>query len=94
MSLRSNKELQFSTCICGEPTCKLGKAKKGKLFCRGEGEVGRGFYKQNVHWKKLGVSSIVAFHWLSYDSLSLAELLPGNQKIFLPSAGGSKVVTS
>ena len=31
-----------------------------------------GSYKQIVHWGKLEIQSIVAFHWLSGDSLSLA----------------------
>ena len=46
--------------------------KQQQFFYR-EGEMGRGYYKQKVHWRKLGVWSIVAFqgfnltvsHWLS-----------------------------
>ena len=34
------------------------------LFYREEG-AGRGYYKQRVHWRKLGAQSVVAFHWLS-----------------------------
>lgn len=38
-----------------EIACKSGKAKE-KLFYRGEGKVGRGYYNsQKVHWRKLGV---------------------------------------
>lgn len=74
-------------------THKLGKTKEWKLFFRGEGAIGRDCDKQNVHWRKLGVRSIAAFHWLSGDCLSLAEVLPGKEKIFLPPAGGSKAVS-
>lgn len=50
--------------------------KKRKLDC----------YKRRVHWKKLEAQSVVVFHWLSYLSLSLAGLLPGQEKIFFPTA--------
>ena len=50
--------------------------KKRKLDC----------YKGRVHWKKLEAQRVVAFHWLSYVSLSLAGLLPGQEKIFFPTA--------
>lgn len=33
--------------------------------------------KQNVHWRQLGVSRVMAAHWLSCNSLSLAVLLLG-----------------
>ena len=50
-----------------------------------------GCYK---HWSKLGVQSIVAFHQLSCDSISLPGLLPDNRRIFFFSSSyrGSKVV--
>ena len=78
-----------------QTTCKSDEAKERKLyFYRGDWESGRGCYKKEVHWKILGrVQSTVAFHWPSCDSLSLAELLPGKEKIFLPPAGGGKVVS-
>ena len=76
-----------------QSTCKSSKAKQRRLFYRGEGEVGRDCYKQKVHWRKLEVQSVVAFHWLSCDSLSLAELLPGKEKFFLPPTGSSKIVS-
>ena len=47
-------------------------------------EFGRGCYKSKVHWNKLGVGSVVAFHWLIYEGLSVAKLLPGKEKILLP----------
>ena len=61
-----------------------------------------GFYKQKVHWSKLGVKSIVTFHWLSWDCLPLAGLLQGREgmgkgreeNIFLPPAAGSKASSS
>ena len=71
-------------------TFKSDKRKEKKLFFR-EGEVGKGCYKQNVYWRKLGVHSMVNFHWLSCESLWLVELLPGKEKFFLPPAEGSKV---
>lgn len=40
--------------------------------------------------KELRVQSKVAFHWLSLDSLSLAELLPGQEeKAFLLPVGSA-----
>ena len=43
----------------------------------------RDCYKQKIHWRKLGVWSIVSFHWLNCDCLSLAEFSTGKGKIFL-----------
>lgn len=40
-----------------------------------EGEIERGSYEPRVHWRKLGVSSVEASHWLNCDRLSLAGLL-------------------
>lgn len=51
-----------------------------------------GCYKQKVHWRKQS-SKYSGFLWLSCDSLSLVELLPGEGKTFLPPAGGGKVVS-
>lgn len=36
---------------------------------------------------KLGFQNVVAFLWLSYNSLSLAEWLPGKKKIFFLPTG-------
>ena len=44
-------------------------------------------YKQIVDWGNLEIQSVVAFHWLSCDSLSLATLLPGKEKALFPFAG-------
>ena len=74
-------------------TCKTGKAKEKKDFYTGEREFGRGCYKRKVHWRKLGFWNMVGFHWLSWDSLWLAKLLPGEEKIFLPLDGSCKVVS-
>ena len=41
-------------------TCMSGLTKERR---RG---TGRGCYKQKVHWRELGVQSIVVFYWLSY----------------------------
>ena len=43
---------------------KSSEAKERKLSDGGEGEAGRNCYKQKVHWRKLGLRSMVAFHWL------------------------------
>ena len=53
------------------------------ILYRRERRVGLGYYKQRAHWRKLGVLSVVAFHWLSCCSFSLAGQLPGKEKIFL-----------
>ena len=60
----------------------MGKTKERKLL-RGEREVGTDCYKQKSHGRKLGVQSTVAFHWLSCDSLFLAELLQSKENSFL-----------
>lgn len=61
------------------------------LLKRGKGSW-QGYSKQSAV-EKMRVQSIVAFHWLSCDNLSLAEMLPSKEKIFLPPDGGSKVVS-
>ena len=63
--------------------CKPGKAKERKLSYKGERATGRDCYKWKVHWRKWRAQGIVDFHWLRRDSLSLAELLPGKEKLFL-----------
>ena len=45
---------------------KSSDAKERKLSDGGEGEAGRNCYKQKVHWRKLGLRSMVAFHWLDW----------------------------
>lgn len=52
-------------------------------FYRGNGGL-RGDVVNRVHWRKMRVRSIVAFHWLNYNSLSLAEWLLGQETIPLP----------
>lgn len=46
---------------------------------------------KQVHWRKLGAQSLVASHWLSGESLSLAGLLPGVQESLSSSRGVNKV---
>ena len=72
---------------------KQATAKVIEEFREQRGKMGdeEGCYKQEVHWSKLGVGSVVAFHWLSCDSFLLAPLLPGREKIILPPAGVVKV---
>ena len=57
--------------------------KEERHFYRGKGGVGRGYYKQRVHWSKLGFWSVVAFHWLRWSNLSLV----GQGKNCFPPAG-------
>ena len=61
--------------------------KKGDQTSFIEGTVGRGCYKQKVHWRKLGIWRVLAFHWLNFGSPSLAGLLLGKEKFFFPEAG-------
>ena len=75
----------------GKPHASLVKQKRRNLLRRRGPR--RGCYKPQIHWRKLRVQSIVAFHWLSCDNLSLAEMLPSKEKIFLPPDGSSKVVS-
>ena len=39
-----------------------------------------GACKLSIHWRELKVPSVVTFHWLSYGSLPLAELLLGREE--------------
>lgn len=55
------------------------KREKEIVFYKGDG--GGGSYKQIVHWGKLEIQSVVAFHSLSGDTLSLATLLPDKKKV-------------
>ena len=63
---------------------KSKERRRGTLFYWGKGEIGRGCYKQKVHW------SIVVFHWLNCD-LSLAGLLLEEEKNLSSSCWSSKV---
>ena len=66
-----------------EPQAKPRSKRRGLLlYEEGGGRSWRGCCKQKLHWSKLGVGSLVASHWLSFDWLSLAELLPGWRKAF------------
>ena len=61
-----------------------GTLKAGNILLQRKGRSWEGLYEQKVHWTTLGVLSMMAFHWLSCDSFSLAGLLPGQKKIFPP----------
>ena len=78
-SPRISKELQFGVCNYGEPHASPEQQGEEKLFHRGKEEVGRAIVNK-VHWRRLGLGSVVAFHCLSCDSLSLAELLAGQEE--------------
>lgn len=70
----------------GKPYASPENKGEGNSFIEEMG-VQRGFCKQRVHWMKLGFQNVVAFLWLSYNSLSLAEWLPGKKKIFFLPTG-------
>ena len=71
-----SKELQFGVCNYGKPHASPEQQGEEKLFYRGEEEVGRAIVNKELR------GGVVAFHWLSCDSLSLAELLLGKKKSF------------
>ena len=77
----SCKELPSWICNYGKPHAS--QVKQRIFSYRGQREGRRHCYKQKVHWRKLGVCYVVAFNWLRNDSLSLAELLPREELIFL-----------
>ena len=53
------------------------------LFCRGKGGTQRGCYEHSPLEDNENFE-MLAFHWLSYNSFSLAEWLLGEEKILLP----------
>ena len=79
----NSKELQFGTCYPWHTTGKSGEQSRGTFFYRREGGLGGAVITKRAHWRKLGVGSVVAFHWLSCGNLSMAGLLPGQEKFFL-----------
>lgn len=50
---------------------------RGILFYKWKGKSGGLLRTKKIHWSKLGVWSIVAFHWLNCDSLLLAGCVAG-----------------
>lgn len=84
---RNSTELQFKTHTLQENHRQVARWRTGMLFCREKEGAGEGYYKQKVPWSKLTVHSIVGFHCLTCDSLSLAELLPGEEETLPPPAG-------
>ena len=72
---------------------RLVKQRRGELFYRGEGEVGRGCYKQKGPWRKLGAWRTVPCHWLHCDSLSVATLLTSKEILFPIPSGSSNIVS-
>lgn len=70
------------------------KHKRGNsTFIEENGKLGGDVIKKKILWRKLGIQITLVFHWPNCDCLSLAELLPDKEKIFLPPAGGCKVVS-
>lgn len=63
----------------GEPCTSPEKQQRGIHFY----ELGRDCCKQ-VYWRKMKVPSTVIFHWQSYGSFPLAELLLGKKESFCP----------
>ena len=89
---RGSKETSFRRCNNGQPLTRLVEQRRGSFLYRKKG-IWAGLFKGKVHWRKLGFWNMVGFHWLSWDSLWLAKLLPGKEKIFIPLDGSSKVVS-
>ena len=79
----NSKELQFGTCYPWQTTGKSGEQSRVTFFYRGERGLGGAVITKRAHWRKLGVGSVVAFHWLSCGNLSMAGLLLGQEKFFL-----------
>lgn len=46
---------------CGKTIGKSREQRRGMFFCRGKGEL-RGAVINRVHWRELGIQSVVAFH--------------------------------
>lgn len=72
----NSKDSHFRTCSLLELQAPPGNRGE-EHFLRRERGIGKGCYKQRAYWRKLGVWSVVAFHWLSGEGLSLAGLLLG-----------------
>ena len=64
----------------GKTTGKPNEQRRGGLFYRGKVGGGEDVLNKKFNGGKLGVGSVVTFHWLSCDSLSLGELLPGKRE--------------
>uniref|UniRef100_A0A8C6FCQ3 Tight junction protein 1 n=1 Tax=Monodon monoceros TaxID=40151 RepID=A0A8C6FCQ3_MONMO len=85
-----NKELQFRVCSYCKTQCKT--PAKIELFYRGGKGSWEGCSKQSP-LEELRVRSVVVFHWLNCDSLSLAEFLAGKKRksFFLLGSANSTV---
>lgn len=71
-------------CSNGEPCTSPESKEKEPFFYRGKKKFrGAVVNNESIHWRKLGVQSVVAFPWMSFNSLSLAEWLP-SEKILIP----------
>ena len=81
----NSRQLQFRTCKLGKIVSKSG-AQRGRDICMRKGELGGGIINK-VQWKKPGVQSVIAFYWLGCDSISLAGVSLGKEKMLLPPAG-------
>ena len=67
---RISKELQFRACNHGKPQASLQQKWRRALFYRRGKEIGRAIVNKES----------MDFHWLSCDSVSLVELLPGKKR--------------
>lgn len=76
-----SKKLHFGSCNYGKPQATPSKAKGRKTFIKEKGKLGGAITE--VHQRQREFSSRVAFHWLTCDSLSLTELWPGKENLFL-----------
>lgn len=60
---------------------KPGEPRRGTFSCGGKGKLGETVINR-VHWRKLGVQTLLTSPWLRGDSLSVAALLLGKEKSF------------
>lgn len=62
--------MQFRACNYGELHVSLVKQKR-ENFIAEKGKLEGTVYKQKVHWENLEGLSMVTFHWLSCNNMSL-----------------------
>ena len=80
-SFRNSKELQSRTCDLWGSTGNSRDKGEEQSFIEEKGELGGAVTNKKAELEETG-----NFHWLSCDSLSLAGLLLGREKCFLPLA--------
>ena len=75
-----SKKLQFRACNHSKPNASPWAGRRGKLFLKGEKEVGGAVVNRESTGEMESSEFSGFWHWLSCDRLSLAELLPGRRE--------------